>query len=111
MPFGGWKRPVPHPKPLLVAAAGPRLPREVWSRPKRGFTFPWAAWLKGPMARRVEEALGDAGTWRNLGWSPQAAQEVWRRFRRGDRHVSPLQVLALWGLGDYAARHGLRLGG
>ena len=40
-------------KPLLVDALGDLLPREVSERPKRGFTFPWAQWMRGPLAPRV----------------------------------------------------------
>lgn len=34
------------PKDLLISAMGEDLPREVWDRPKMGFTFPMAEWLK-----------------------------------------------------------------
>jgi asparagine synthase (glutamine-hydrolysing) len=33
-------------KPLLIKALGNDLPREIWDRPKMGFTFPFASWLR-----------------------------------------------------------------
>ena len=36
----------PTPKRLLIDAAGPELPEEVWNRPKQGFTFPFEQWMK-----------------------------------------------------------------
>ena len=33
-------------KSLLVNAFGESLPKEIWNRPKMGFTFPFAEWLK-----------------------------------------------------------------
>ncbi|MDO8504670.1 MAG: asparagine synthase C-terminal domain-containing protein, partial [Candidatus Liptonbacteria bacterium] len=36
----------PQPKELLISAMGRDIPREVWDRPKMGFTFPMAEWLK-----------------------------------------------------------------
>jgi len=33
-------------KPLLIKALGEDLPREIWDRPKMGFTFPFASWLR-----------------------------------------------------------------
>ncbi len=34
------------PKRLLIEALGADLPREVWDRPKMGFTFPFQKWLE-----------------------------------------------------------------
>src|SRR5262249_28333525 len=55
---GSWKEPDPRPKPLLLDAVGPPLSSSVSRRPKRGFTFPWDAWLRGPMRERAHQALG-----------------------------------------------------
>ncbi|MEK7089350.1 MAG: asparagine synthase-related protein, partial [Patescibacteria group bacterium] len=33
------------PKDLLLSAMGSDLPREVWDRPRMGFTFPFAQWM------------------------------------------------------------------
>jgi asparagine synthase (glutamine-hydrolysing) len=104
---GAWKRPDPRPKPLLVDAAGPRLPREVWQRKKRGFAFPWADWFApaGALRAMAREAVEDASAWRDLGLNNKGVTALWQRFVAGDKSVSPLQILAFVVLRDYANRH------
>jgi asparagine synthase (glutamine-hydrolysing) len=108
---GEWKRPDPRPKPLLLDLVGPILPAAVWQTPKRGFTFPWGAWLApgGELVGMASDAANDTGTWRSLGIHPQGATRVWQRFSAGDKRVSPLQVLALVALHSFSVRHGLQL--
>ncbi len=68
------------PKALLIQALGELLPREVTSRKKRTFTFPWARWLRGPLQSRVAKSFSE--------WSPlleplisgESAQHVWKDF-------------------------------
>lgn len=107
---GDWRRADPRPKPLLIDAVGPRLPEEVYRRPKRGFTFPWDAWLRGPWRERAAAAVHDRAVWSALGLAPEAPVEVWRRFLSGDRRVAPLATIALVMLGDFAHRHKLSVG-
>jgi asparagine synthase (glutamine-hydrolysing) len=102
-----WRKPDPRPKPLLLDAAGPRLPERSWREKKRGFTFPWAAWLRGPLSARVEESLGGERL-RDLGLDQRAAREIWRRFAAGDDRTSALQILGLLVLDSIVARDGLR---
>jgi asparagine synthase (glutamine-hydrolysing) len=104
---GAWKRPDPRPKPLLIDLAGPRLPREVWQRPKRGFAFPWGEWFAagGAFHALAREAVADTSIWRDLGLRAGAISDTWRRFLAGDKRISPLQILAFVTLRDYAARH------
>jgi asparagine synthase (glutamine-hydrolysing) len=100
-----WRRRDPRPKPLLVDAAGP-LPEPVWRRKKRGFTFPWAAWLKGPLAPVVSEAL-ESRSWKDTGIDPSGIGRTAGAFGAGDARVSPLQILALVVLGAYLKAHRL----
>ena len=44
-------------KYILKKALEPDLPRDVLYRTKMGFSVPLAAWLRGPLARRAQEAL------------------------------------------------------
>ena len=106
---GAWKRPDPRPKPLLLDAVGPSMPAAVWQRPKRGFTFPWRAWLSGSgaLAQLAADAASDRATWESLGMKPGAVRTTWARFQRGDARVSPLQVLAFVTLRAFALRTGL----
>jgi asparagine synthase (glutamine-hydrolysing) len=105
---GACKRPDPRPKPLLLDAVGPRLPRVVHTHPKQGFTFPWAAWLRGPMQDRADRALQNREVWTTIGMNPDEPVAIWRRFLKGDRRLSPLQVLALLVLEDFTTRNGLK---
>jgi asparagine synthase (glutamine-hydrolysing) len=101
-----FRRADPRPKPLLVDAAGPRLPARSWQAKKRGFTFPWRAWLAGPLRERAEAGLaGDA--LESAGLDPAAARGIWRAFAAGDPRVSELEVIALLVLSDYVRRNRL----
>ena len=44
-------------KYLLKKAMEPKLPRELLYRPKMGFAVPLASWFRGPLRRRVRDAL------------------------------------------------------
>jgi asparagine synthase (glutamine-hydrolysing) len=105
---GVLKRPDPRPKPLLLDAVGSRLPPVVHRHPKQGFTFPWAAWLRGPMKERAGRALRNRHAWASLGMNPGEPVALWDRFLQGDRRLSALQILALVVLEDFTLRHGLR---
>lgn len=95
------------PKPLLVAAAGPRLPR-IALGPKRGFSFPWDAWLRppeAPLAERFRDAVSDRVLWQSLGFDERQVYDLGRRFREGDPRISGSAALSLIVLVDYARRH------
>jgi asparagine synthase (glutamine-hydrolysing) len=102
----GWRRPDPRPKPLLVDAAGARLPARSWQAKKRGFTFPWRAWLRGPLRERAESGLAGEELVR-AGLDARAARGIWQQFLKGDPRVSELEVIALLVLTDYVERHRL----
>ncbi len=104
---GRWRGPDPRAKPLLVDAAGPRLPARAYGGRKRGFTLPWASWLSGPLRARVEGALSRDGL-RDAGLEPRAARGMWQRFLAGDRGVSALQLLGLVVLDELVSRERLR---
>ncbi|HEX6766863.1 MAG TPA: asparagine synthase C-terminal domain-containing protein, partial [Polyangiaceae bacterium] len=101
-----WRKPDPRPKPLLVDAVGARLPPRVWQAKKRGFTFPWRAWLSGPMRGRVEDGLRSSSL-RDAGFEPAGIEAIRRGFLDGDRRVSELEVLALLVLEHHFRTHGL----
>ena len=101
-----WRAPDPRPKPLLVDAAGARLPPRSWQAKKRGFTFPWADWLRGPMKARAEEGLRGEGL-RDAGLEPLAVARAWKAFSDGDSRVSPLEIVALLVLEAYVREHRL----
>jgi asparagine synthase (glutamine-hydrolysing) len=106
---GALKRPHPHPKSLLTRAVGPRLPQDVYRRPKRGFTFPWDTWLRGPLHDWSAELVADSPGWTDLGIERTAPQVLWQRFLKGDSRVAALQILALIVLRDFSSRLGLHV--
>jgi asparagine synthase (glutamine-hydrolysing) len=104
-----WKRPDPRPKPLLLDLADGVVPRSVWQRAKRGFTFPWAEWMKPGRAlhETARDAAHDNAAWQDLGLAADAVNDTWERFIGGDRRVSALQILAVIVLRDFRTRHAL----
>jgi asparagine synthase (glutamine-hydrolysing) len=81
-------------KRLLRKAAEPLLPREVVHGPKRGFSIPAAAWLRGELAPFARETLAPDVLRRQGYLRPEAVGSVL------DRHVSGQEDLSrqLWGL-------------
>ncbi|MBY0456705.1 MAG: asparagine synthase C-terminal domain-containing protein, partial [Gemmataceae bacterium] len=104
---GVWKRSGAVAKPLLVKAAGPRLPRHVGRSPKMGFVFPWHEWFRGPLAAVVRDRLTDRAAWGAIGFDPHGPERLWDRFLRNDPSVNSYQVLGLVVLGDVIRRQGL----
>lgn len=80
-------------KPLLLKALPEPLPREVWDRPKQGFTLPFRRFMLAHrdelQARTRESKLYRAG----------AVDQIWSEFGRGRTHWSrpwALVALAAW---------------
>lgn len=85
------------PKPLLAAAMRAWLPEQVRERSdKMGFTFPFDAWLRGPLAGRVREVLAgvQASGWLRAG----AVDRVWQDFLASRVHWSRVWALAALGV-------------
>jgi asparagine synthase (glutamine-hydrolysing) len=99
----GWvKREGRGVKPLLSAAVRDDLPRAILQRPKMGFSFPFARWLRGPLGRSLEETLLDARLGGEVAdvLDPEAVRGVLDRFRAGSGswvRVWSLYVLKQWG--------------
>lgn len=81
-------------KPLLVGAIDDPSVLAAGSRPKRGFTFPMARWMKtcAPELREIAET-GAAG--RSLGRT--AVRECWTGFSEGKVHWSRAWALTVLG--------------
>ncbi|MES1164934.1 MAG: asparagine synthase (glutamine-hydrolyzing) [Verrucomicrobiota bacterium] len=85
---------------LLKRAVRGRIPDEVIDRPKKGFGIPLAAWLRGPLAPRVQAVVRESPLW-DLGCADQAVFVRWfdeHRDRRRDRSkpLWALYVLDRW---------------
>src|SRR5579871_82254 len=70
------------PKPLLLEMMEGSLPREIWARPKQGFTFPWELWLRARLFRMVDMALNDSSLFLKLGFASNQVVELWKAFQR-----------------------------
>ena len=85
------------PKAHLAAACADLLPPALLTRRKRGFTLPFARWLRGPLCPFMEETLGSASAARSGLFDPYVPGRLWRAFRDGrdDRAWSRVWSLAL----------------
>jgi len=88
------------PKPLLVNALGDALPDKIIYRPKQGFTFPFAEWLKHQLKEDVESTLFEKGHEQLDNFiNPQALRNLWEGFLVGHRSWSrpwSIYVLKKW---------------
>jgi asparagine synthase (glutamine-hydrolysing) len=90
----------PHsPKQLLTDAVGDLIPREIIDRPKMGFTFPWAKWMKEDLKSFCEEQLAYLKGLKSF--DERALELMWNGFLNNDPMVSwsriwPLVVLGFW---------------
>ncbi|HKB65431.1 MAG TPA: asparagine synthase-related protein [Pyrinomonadaceae bacterium] len=87
------------PKALLVAALEDLLPTEVVQQAKRGFTFPWETWLRGPLKTKVENGLADLSPALQEVVDSKTAQGIWQSYLDGNTTWSrpwSLYVLSEW---------------
>jgi asparagine synthase (glutamine-hydrolysing) len=77
-------------KPLLVQAIDDTTVRQAGSRPKRGFTFPMARWMKISAAEMQEMAEGGSLV-------RSAVRECWTDFSEGRMHWSRAWALSVLG--------------
>jgi asparagine synthase (glutamine-hydrolysing) len=93
------------PKAHLAAACADLLPPALLSRPKRGFTLPFARWLRGPLRPFMEETLGSASAARSGLFDPYYPGRLWRAYRDGSDDRAWSRVWSLAVLIHYANRH------
>ena len=81
------------PKPLLLRAMGGDLPKMIRQRgDKRGFTFPFAEWLRTAVQPEMQAALEQV---KARGWlKPAAMDATWRDYEAGRAHWSRVWALA-----------------
>lgn len=87
------------PKALLVSALSDLLPDEVVNQTKRGFTFPWAEWLRGPLKAQVENGLAELSPALAEVMDAEQVGAVWRDYLGGKTSWSrpwSLYVLNEW---------------
>ncbi|MEM9024055.1 MAG: asparagine synthetase B family protein, partial [Bacteroidota bacterium] len=97
-----FKRPT-SPKRLLIDALDGLLPDAIINRPKMGFTFPCAQWLKhelGAFSAQRLKSLQERST-----FNSQGIDLLWRQFQHGDPAVSWSRVWPLIVLGNWLEQH------
>jgi asparagine synthase (glutamine-hydrolysing) len=87
-------------KYLLKQAARGQIPDAIIDRPKKGFAIPLAAWLRGPLAGRLDAVIAESPLW-DLGLVDQGVFAGWQaqhRARKADRSkpLWALYVLDRW---------------
>ena len=91
------------PKALLVAALDALLRPEVVHQTKRGFTFPWANWLRGPLRENIEKGLSELSPALRETINPGGASGVWQSYLDG--HTSWSRPWSLYVLNEWTSRH------
>jgi asparagine synthase (glutamine-hydrolysing) len=87
------------PKALLVDALQDLLPPEVVNQPKRGFTFPWDTWLRGPLRNTIQDGFADVTPALRDALSVESVNGIWRDYLDGNTSWSrpwSLYVLNEW---------------
>jgi asparagine synthase (glutamine-hydrolysing) len=91
------------PKALLIEALRDLLPSEVVGQKKRGFTFPWAEWLRGPLKSRVENGLSELSTALREVLDAKETRRVWQDYLEGKTSWS--RPWSLYVLNEWTKKH------
>jgi asparagine synthase (glutamine-hydrolysing) len=91
------------PKALLIEALSDLLPAEVVGQKKRGFTFPWAEWLRGPLKARVENGLSELSPALREVLDAKETRRVWQDYLDGKTSWS--RPWSLYVLNEWAKAH------
>lgn len=89
-------------KRFFIEALDGLLPRGIVERPKRGFTFPFADWMRGPLRDMVAERLSELPEC----FDRKETSYLWRAFLRNPNRVGWSRPWTLFALGDYLRRNG-----
>jgi asparagine synthase (glutamine-hydrolysing) len=94
----------PHtPKELLTSSFADLLPHEVIHRPKMGFTFPWALWMRNELRDFCQANLLSLEKIEALQHSE--VMHMWQRFLNGDRLITWSRIWPLVVLGHWVKQH------
>ncbi len=72
-----------HPKSALADSLRDLLPPELLTRKKRGFTPPFATWMRGPLKPFLENTFSTASIARSGIFDTPAVQSFWQRYLDG----------------------------
>jgi asparagine synthase (glutamine-hydrolysing) len=90
-------------KALLVSALADVLPEEVITQEKRGFTFPWENWLRGPLRNDIAEGLSELAPALRETINVNGADGVWKSYLA--EHTSWSRPWSLYVLNEWAKHH------
>lgn len=93
------------PKELLLNSIGDLLPREVWDRPKMGFTLPWEHWMKNEMASMVQDAITKLGSYDCF--NATKLDELLNAFMSGSKKVTWARIWMLVVLQNWMQENGI----
>jgi len=68
------------PKPLLLSAAGQRLPEEIYRRRKMGFTLPFEVWMRDGLKGELEQELLGNGANEHFPVDARQGARIWKAF-------------------------------
>jgi asparagine synthase (glutamine-hydrolysing) len=91
------------PKALLVSALADLLPDEVVKQTKRGFTFPWAEWLRGPLKSSVQAGFSELSPALQGTLNAESARGVWRNYLDGKTSWS--RPWSLYVVNEWTKKH------
>jgi asparagine synthase (glutamine-hydrolysing) len=91
------------PKALLVAALQDLLPSAVVYQKKRGFTFPWAEWLRGPLKNKIEDGFSELSPALQEVLNSEKAQGIWKSYLDGKTSWS--RPWSLYVLNEWTKKH------
>jgi asparagine synthase (glutamine-hydrolysing) len=80
-------------KKFLVETMGKRLPKEVWNRPKQGFTFPFDRWIRTELNDWVKESLFSQDS---EYFKKNDVKNLWESFLAGNIHWSKVWTVAVF---------------
>jgi asparagine synthase (glutamine-hydrolysing) len=95
------------PKPLLVSSLPLPLPADIVNRPKRGFTLPFDAWMRGALRSYCAAQLGEQGLDARGLLKPGEATRLWTRFLARAPGVTWGRVWSLVALNAWLERRSL----
>jgi len=80
-------------KKFFIEVMEERLPKEIWDRPKKGFTFPFDNWIRTELKEWVKESLFSANT---EYFDRDSIEKLWQGFLEGEVHWSRVWVLSVF---------------
>jgi asparagine synthase (glutamine-hydrolysing) len=79
-----WKIRGSERKRILKTVTERHIPRSLLDRPKKGFSIPYAGWLRGRLRNLLDENLSNSSVRRHGILNPKQVDQVCQRFLKGD---------------------------